>query len=282
LAPSPAWKKPSVPQKVGGGWQTSRFRNAHIRMIAFHASGEQRMPVICAVCNTENRDAAKFCHGCARKLPAFAATGPSLLDSIRPRKSGTTLSSAGTAEGSGRILLSAEMRKFWIYIGLVLLAVALGFFGWFAYVTRKVPSRPPETAKVLPLPPAPSAPPTLAATTPPKAQEAQKPMEPVPLDSSLAAGEVEVPPGPAITPRQPAVVTAPSPEHRQSPRVVLSPPRPGALDPRTGCETLNFIFAARCEAAHCDKPEYTRHPRCDLVREQRRRDEARRNPTLGY
>lgn len=241
------------------------------------------MPVICAVCNTENRDAAKFCHGCARKLPGFAATGPSLLDSIRPRRPVNTSSRAGATEGPARIMVSAEMRRFWIYIGLLILAIALGFFGWFVYVTRKVPSRPPETAKVLSPRPAPSAPPAVAAATPPRVQEVPTPVEPVPVGNSLAAGEVEVPPGPAPTPRQTAIVSAPQlPEHRQSPRVAAPTTRPIALDPRTGCETLNFIFAARCEAAHCDKPEYTRHPRCNLVREERRRDEARRNPTLGY
>jgi len=115
-------------------------------------------------------------------------------------------------------------------------------------------------------------------------QEPAKPLVPVPLGNSLAAGEVEVPPGPAEVPVHPPVVSAPPtppPERRQPPRAA-PPVRAVALDPRGGCETLNFIFAARCEAAHCDKPEYTRHPRCDLVREERRRDEARRNPTLGF
>jgi hypothetical protein len=48
-------------------------------------------------------------------------------------------------------------------------------------------------------------------------------------------------------------------------------------DPRTGCEHLFFAFAARCEANHCQQPAYARHPRCEAVREQNRRDEARRN-----
>jgi|UPI000481CC36 hypothetical protein len=241
------------------------------------------MPVICAVCNTENRDAAKFCHGCARKLPGFAATGPSLLASIRPGSPGAAFQDGDAPDGPGRIMLSPEMRRFWIYIGLLILAAAIGFFGWFAYVTRKVPSRPPEVAKILPPQPASPAPPAVTNAMPSKTTEVPNRIDPVPLGKSLAAGEIEVPPGPVTAPSQPAIVSTPSPpEHRQSPRVASPPPRPVALDPRTGCETLNFIFAARCEAAHCDKPEYTRHPRCNLVREERRRDEARRNPTLGY
>jgi len=242
------------------------------------------MPVICAVCNTENRDAAMFCHGCARKLPAFAPTGPSLLASMKLRQSGGEFTADAT-DGPGRLVMSAEMRMFWIRIGVLILAIALAFFGWFAYVTRKVPLRPPETAKVLRAPPpVPSGPPKAAVTTAPRVQEPAKPLVPVPLGNSLAAGEVEVPPGPAEVPVHPPVVSAPPtppPERRQPPRAA-PPVRAVALDPRGGCETLNFIFAARCEAAHCDKPEYTRHPRCDLVREERRRDEARRNPTLGF
>jgi hypothetical protein len=242
------------------------------------------MPVICAVCNTENRDAAMFCHGCARKLPAFAPTGPSLLASMKLRQSGGEFTADAT-DGPGRLVMSAEMRRFWIRIGVLILVISLAFLGWFAYVTRKVPLRPPETAKVLrAAPPAPSRPPTATVTPAPKVQEPAKPLVPVPLGHSLAAGEVEVPPGPAEVPVHPPVVSAPpspSPERRQPPRAA-PPARAVALDPRGGCETLNFIFAARCEAAHCDKPEYTRHPRCDLVREERRRDEARRNPTLGF
>jgi len=256
-----------------------------LERLRFRASGEERMPVICAVCNTENRDSAMFCHGCARKLPAFAPTGPSLLESMKLRQSEGESFTASAAGGLGRLVMSAEMRGFWIRIGLLILALALGFLGWFAYVTRKVPLRPPETAKVLrAAPPAPSGPPTATITAIPKTQEPAKHLEPVPLGNSLAAGEVEVPPGPAEVPAPPPVVSAPpppSPERRLPPRVA-QPARAMALDPRGGCETLNFIFAARCEAAHCDKPEYTRHPRCDLVREERRRDEARRNPTLGF
>ncbi|HEY9223271.1 MAG TPA: hypothetical protein VIP27_03840, partial [Variovorax sp.] len=54
-----------------------------------------------------------------------------------------------------------------------------------------------------------------------------------------------------------------------------------AGDPRVGCEHLFFVLAARCEAEHCTQAAYSRHPRCEAVREQRRRDEARRNPTGG-
>lgn len=53
-------------------------------------------------------------------------------------------------------------------------------------------------------------------------------------------------------------------------------------DPRVGCEHLFFAFAARCEANHCAEAAYARHSRCDEVRAQRQRDEARRNLMSGY
>ena len=93
------------------------------------------MPVICADCQTENRDAAKFCHGCARKLPGFAATGPSLLDGLGSKRA------PGAAAGHrfGAAAQNAP-REFWLGLGAVMLAVAVGFGGWFGYVTRKVPA----------------------------------------------------------------------------------------------------------------------------------------------
>jgi hypothetical protein len=107
----------------------------------------------------------------------------------------------------------------------------------------------------------------------------------VPLGSSLSAGEAEVieqqPPAPpsavAAAPAPPPVTPA-AVERRPAP---AAPARAAALDPRQGCQNLNFFSAARCEAAHCDQPAYTRHPRCNEVRADRRRDEARRNPMLG-
>ena len=230
------------------------------------------MPVICAVCQTENRDAAKFCHGCARKLPGFAATGPSLLDAMRPKKRAGSPPEPGPRRALAA--LPAESRGFWIGLGLLLLAAALAFGGWFAYVTRKVPPPPSSgAAQAVVAPPAPS----------PRQGDLKGP-EPVPLASSLVAGEAEVAADQPAAPAGSAAPTMAPPSAalpRQPSRAATATPR-AALDPRRGCENLNFFSAARCEAAHCDQPAYTRHARCDAVREDRRRDEARRNPTLGY
>lgn len=235
------------------------------------------MPVICPVCQTENRDAAKFCHGCARKLPSFAATGPSLLDGLRSKRS-----TAGAMPASERPGIAAQNapREFWLGLGALMLAVALGFGGWFGYVTRKVPAPAPVPV------PVPSAAP-VAVTPPQTPSEPPRPSKPLPLGSSLGAGEAEVAADPrAASSNGAAQAPAPTPapaapiQRRQAPTHAV-PPRNAALDPRQGCQHLNFFAAAHCEAAHCDQSAYARHPRCDAVREDRRRDEARRNPTLG-
>jgi len=231
------------------------------------------MPVICAACQTENRDAAKFCHGCARKLPGFAATGPSLLDGLGSKRP----AGADAGPPSGLAGQNAP-REFWLGLGALMLAVAVGFGGWVGYVTRKVPAPASRAAPVAVAPPA-------------SAQAAQAPRppkpEPVPLGSSLSAGEAEVieqqppvPPSAVAAAPAPPPVTPAAVERRPAP-APAAPARAAALDPRQGCQNLNFFSAARCEAAHCDQPAYTRHPRCNEVRADRRRDEARRNPMLG-
>ena len=250
------------------------------------------MPVICAACHTENRDAAMFCHGCARKLPAFHAKAPSILETLRAAHPPTAPATApASGHGPARIAdRRARIRGF--EAGAALLVVALGLGGWLAH--RMLDARAPS-AKVARIASTP-------APTPAKAGPS-KPPERVPVDASLAPGEAQVtdtrlaalaaptapsPPtavdaAPELPVAPPAPAAAPqAPEARRQPPRAAPPPRVTALDPRHGCETLNFVFAARCEAAHCDKPQYARHPRCNLVREERRRDEARRNPTLIF
>lgn len=247
------------------------------------------MPVICPVCQTENRDAAMFCRGCARKLPGFTATGPSLLDGLRGRRSAAAaLRAASNPSDMGP---QNAPRRFWVGLGALMLAVALAFGGWFGYVTRKLPAPTPGAAPVAATPPRHRQPP-----------EAPSPSETVPLGSSLGAGEAAVaatPPrmpsegvaqAPAPTPAAPGAPLqrrpAPAPATSTAPAMIapiapVAPPRAAAVDPRQGCRNLNFFAAARCEAAHCDQSAYNRHPRCDAVRADRRRDEARRNPMLG-
>ncbi|WP_431276038.1 hypothetical protein ACQ858_07105 [Variovorax ureilyticus] len=173
---------------------------------------------------------------------------------------------------------------------LVLLA---GIAAWYVHLLRKPPPAVPSATVASRIEQPASAAPSLALAA--DTHKAPAP-EAVSLGASLAPGEIAVvtpagsaapADGPAAPPAAmspPVAALTPSPqpaERRQVPRAA-PPARVGALDPRSGCETLNFVFAARCEAAHCDKPQYAQHPRCRLVREQRKRDELHRNPTLAF
>lgn len=230
------------------------------------------MAVVCAACKTENRDNAMFCHGCAGKLPAFTATGPSALEAMRTWKPPGFAQRAPPREALPP--LPGETAGFWLRVGLLVLGCAIALVGWYAYVTRK-PAPPAPRMEVM----------AAMAATPPKAPSRvavlPKPLPPVPPVASLGAGEVIVETGPASMPEPEPASAPPAVANPRAARVRPPPPRIAAADPRRGCQGLNFIAAARCEAAQCDKPQFTHHPRCDVVRADRRRDEARRNPVLG-
>lgn len=232
------------------------------------------MSTTCAACQTENRDNAMFCHGCARKLPAFAATGPSVLEMMKLREPATP---AGPMQDAESVAIPAGMFGFWIRVALLALVVGAAFVGWYAYVTRKVPPRPIDVVASSVAAPAP-APVPVPARVP-----VSVPVVPrnVVLDASPASSEAGLKPMPDAEPEAPAASPKPAQRRSQAPRVAATV-HAAAADPRNGCENLNFIFAARCEASHCDQPAYARHPRCEAVREQRQRDVARRNPTLGF
>jgi hypothetical protein len=253
------------------------------------------MPVACDQCGTENRENAKFCRGCAAKLPTFAATGPSALEGMKTLRPAHPAASPATPPAGQ---LPIETRAFWIRFAVLSVVVTTAFVSWYAYVTRKVPLNPaPPPAAVVAAAPA-TAPvrPAMAGTLPlapldvpkldmPKLDVAKlAPPEPLRATDALAPGERLVPPGPAQLEAQQAM-RAPrvemQPERMEHPRKVAV--RPTAADPRPGCAHLNFIAASRCEANQCAKPQYYRHPHCSAVREQTRRDVARRNPLqLGY
>ena len=245
------------------------------------------MPVVCDQCGTGNRESAKFCKGCAAKLPSFAATGPSALQSMKGlRTPHPTLPPPGAPTPG---MLPIETRAFWIRFAVLSVVITTAFVSWYAYVTRKVPPNP------TPGPPAvvaaASPPPTaqVRSATPPQApldHEKLPPSGPVRPADGLDPTESFVAPGPA---QRDLVQVAPPPRlgndtqtvRTEESRKVVA--RPSAADPRPGCAHLNFIAAARCEAAQCAKAQYARHPHCSAVREQTRRDVARRNPLqLGY
>lgn len=242
------------------------------------------MPVVCDQCGTGNRESAKFCKGCAAKLPSFAATGPSALQSMKALR---TPHAPPPPDAPTPGMLPIETRAFWIRFAVLSVVITTAFVSWYAYVTRKVPNPPSGPPAAVAAAPAPQAARVNAAVPPqaPADHERLPPPEPVRPAEALDPTESLVAPGPA----KGELVQVPPPRRgsdastvrtEESRKVVA---RPSAADPRPGCAHLNFIAAARCEATQCAKAQYARHPHCNAVREQTRRDVARRNPLqLGY
>ncbi|MBU2411181.1 MAG: hypothetical protein KKC79_21325, partial [Gammaproteobacteria bacterium] len=94
------------------------------------------MSVVCASCHAVNRDSAMFCLGCAGKLPAFAATGPSALETVKTRSVGRR----SRHQPIQAAPLPFEKPSVWLSTGLLVAIVLSAFAGWYVYVTRKVPS----------------------------------------------------------------------------------------------------------------------------------------------
>lgn len=245
------------------------------------------MTVLCANCHTANRDRAMFCIGCAGKLPAFAATGPSALDAA-----GATPRSGKTAEGAGsKTKTKGSAPPSHAPRGLMLAVLLLGatvvaLAAWISFGPERAaaPGLASAAAPLQALPATPVAAPAPVAVAPPPIQ--------IPVESALSPGESTVPMAtpstPAALPAPAAPVIAEAPPAAAAPTAAPTAPAPvrmsptrSAGDPRAGCEHLFFVLAARCEAQNCERAAYSRHPRCEVVREQRRRDEARRNPSGG-
>ncbi|CAN7379110.1 MULTISPECIES: hypothetical protein [unclassified Variovorax] len=241
------------------------------------------MSVVCAACKTENRANAMFCRGCAAKLPGFAATGPSALEGMKPVR---TAPAPAQAPGPTPGMLPIETRAFWIRFAVLSIVITACFGSWVAYVTRKPPA--PAPAAVAAAPAARAAP--VRASAPPAAPLDRVPMVPsVPVRTveTLGPAETIVEPGPVRSePERPIASYQPTVpvERTVPPRKIVARNDGnggnGAADPRPGCAHLNFIAAARCEAAQCAKSPFNHHPHCNAVREQTRRDIARRNPSF--
>lgn len=231
------------------------------------------MTVICDNCQAVNRDKAMFCRGCAGKLPAFVATVPA------PLSMPSTARSTGAA-GAGRNALqrgTGGIPRWWFASILLLGAAAAALVGWIALAPGQTVAAVATVAT-----PVPAASAVADATV----------SSAVPFESALAPGESAIAVGPVSSPAvETAVDAAPLPGTAQAPAARATTaaraqvPRNAGYaraDPRAGCEHLFFAFAARCEANHCAEAAYARHPRCEIVRAERQRDDARRNMTSGY
>ncbi|MET0543601.1 MAG: hypothetical protein ABWZ88_17800 [Variovorax sp.] len=231
------------------------------------------MAVVCAACKTENRDSAMFCRGCTAKLPAFVATGPATLSSTHPAPL------AGAARHP-----QAPEPPYWIYLSLLIVGMALAFVCWYVLVTREPVSSPRAQAAAVPpatAKPSPGTPLALLQRVPPL-EPTEIVASPAPQQQAEHEQEQEqVSVAPAATPSRAPVENPVRVKRAAAPAATMVAQNSGAADPRRACGNLNFVAAARCEAAQCDLPGFSRHPRCDVVRADRRRDEERRNPLLA-
>lgn len=239
------------------------------------------MTVICQTCQAHNRDKAMFCRGCAAKLPAFAATGPSALETLAPaRPRGRAPAVAPSPRGLR--LLALPGARGWFAAVVLMSAALVALLVWVTVARTGTSGVVPARVPISPLGTSAAATPALLPPPIPPIPTSPSPAPApavVPFESALSSGETRVDPAPAVVSPMPA---RPAPTARAAATPVRPSAAAGRADPRVGCEHLFFAFAARCEANHCAEPAYARHPRCDVVREQRRRDEARRNLSSGY
>lgn len=139
------------------------------------------MPSVCEACGNANRATAMFCSGCAGRLPRFVATGPSALETMKTlQPSARAPAQDARASSSASLDLRAETPALWLRLGLLGLAMCVGFTGWYQYVTRKgtTPSLP-SVARAPVRAPAPQE--TVIAASlapPPVAKSAPMPMSP--------------------------------------------------------------------------------------------------------
>lgn len=239
------------------------------------------MTVICQACQALNRDKAMFCRGCAAKLPAFAATGLSALETLAPARPRHTAAAVAPPRSG---LMPVPGARGWFFAVALLSSVLIGLLVWTALIPARsgavVPAKAaasaalPASAAATAIAPSARPAPSMPASSNPTPSPTV-----VPFESALAPGEMSVDKAPTLTASPPARPANPA---RIATTASKPPAAAGRPDPRVGCEHLFFAFAARCEANHCAEPAYARHPRCDVVREQRQRDEARRNLTSGY
>ena len=110
------------------------------------------MPIVCGNCGSENRSNAKFCIGCAGRLPGFAPSGAAALqpEGNRPRRTSSQpvlppvlepSFAAGVRAPEMRRGVPSEMSSaggtitsFWLNLGLVSLTMIIAFVAWCVYV----------------------------------------------------------------------------------------------------------------------------------------------------
>lgn len=220
------------------------------------------MPVVCGICGSSNRSNAKFCSGCASRLPGFAPSGPAALDAPMafrpPPRVQKREKNPPNPETSSVPLLPAETAGFWLKVGCLVVAMGIGFTAWFLYVTRKVtvPSLPAEVGAALTLesrPANPSVEPVLPAEPAPPVATAPSPGPAASPPAPPAAPAVAKTPPPASPP---APASARPPEKASAPEAPAKAEQPPAA--RRPTQTAGTRSTARPPAYSYTYPSYPR------------------------
>ena len=259
------------------------------------------MTVLCGACGAENRDAAKFCKGCGRKIAqawpqatplaigAGAGEATVLLGAAAPMPRAAPPPEPAIEEldpapapvrpriGNGRWIAG-------LAIGVAVLVLAAA---WWGHKNRSQEIAQPAPAQSLEV--------TTGSPAPAQVPAATVVGDPVPAPAPVVQVEkVDLAPSaessPAASPAKPRkqVVKkqAPPPPAPVVEAVAPAPPSPPPdpvrlATPQETCAGRNFIARAQCLADQCARPDVASHPQCEAVRRQQRLEEEKRNPTMG-
>jgi hypothetical protein len=174
-------------------------------------------------------------------------------------------------------------RVILLWLGLLVVAMAMIVAGWYGYGTRKAPAAGEEAVPAVEAPAVPPLPPP-TESSPPVAPAAPADSQPVEPAETPPAAEAAPAPKPVAKPRKQATAAVQPPNAPEPAAPVAAPappPAPAApAEPQAMCGDRNFVAKAQCMAAQCLKPEFKAHAQCEAVRRQQRLEEEKRNPSL--
>lgn len=180
------------------------------------------MPIVCGICGSENRSSAKFCIGCAGRLPGFSPSGTAALKpegipvSSQPQPTFSARAPKPDASPSG-----STVTSFWLHLGLVGLTMIIGFVAWCVYVLHHGTAPWTQFARMTASTPAPrQSEPVVKA----RASESSVPAQPTALAPAVAPAPVPAPAPASTTPAATAAFapTAPTPAPAISPTTALA------------------------------------------------------------
>lgn len=276
------------------------------------------MPVTCTECRTSNRDGARFCKGCGRriKLVPLDEEWPATQRMVYPGEELQFRGAGAVLPASHRIpkgppaparppapppvqraaeqapqrssVASAQVandgktaRRIRPAVWVVVAVMLIAGAGWYALGSHQYvpPPATPAIPTAAPAPaPIPEATPSTAAVEPPIAV-------PVPASEPPPVVIDTKPPKQPTAPKARKQASAPAPPPAvpaevQAPAPAPAPEPAPPANPQAACGNLNFFSRARCMAAQCAKPEFAAHSQCDAVRRQQQIEEEKRNPSL--